>query len=93
MTILSKLWREFESSKTGEVTSSSQGPTLQVRIPAKLVTTSNHQVMSFFQGKNLHSCLLILYYFLYIYFDLLISLDGSIVSLSFVQSEGHFGPL
>mgnify|MGYP007059677176 FL=1 len=45
MTILLKLWREFESSKTGEVTSSSQGPTVEVRIPAKLVTTSNHQVM------------------------------------------------
>ena len=51
MTELLKLWREFESSKNGDVTSSSQCPTIDIRIPAKLVTTSNHQVMLFCTTK------------------------------------------
>eukprot|EP00250_Pteridium_aquilinum_P005311 c15426_g1_i2 orf=455-3070(-) len=41
---LTKLWKEYESLKNGEGTSSGQGPTIEIRIPAKLVTTSNHQV-------------------------------------------------
>ncbi|KAI5083381.1 hypothetical protein GOP47_0003124 [Adiantum capillus-veneris] len=41
---LTKLWREYESSKNGEGTSSGQGPTIEIRIPSKLVTTLNHQV-------------------------------------------------
>lgn len=41
---LTKLWKEYESLKNGEGTSLGQGPTIEIRIPAKLVTTSNHQV-------------------------------------------------
>lgn len=41
---LTKLWKDYESSKNGEGTSSGQGPTIEIRIPSKLVTTLNHQV-------------------------------------------------
>ncbi|KAH6558418.1 hypothetical protein KP509_1Z065200 [Ceratopteris richardii] len=41
---LTKLWKEYESSKNGEGMSLVQGPTIEIRIPAKLVTTQNHQV-------------------------------------------------
>lgn len=44
---LTKLWKEHElglTMKNGEGMSAGLGPTIQIRIPAKLVTTSNHQV-------------------------------------------------
>ena len=44
---LIKLWKEYESSqadKNGE--SSSNGPTLEIRIPAEHVTATNRQVRS-----------------------------------------------
>lgn len=44
---LTKLWKEYESAlpvKNGEGTNLSLGPTIEIRIPAKHVTTSNHQV-------------------------------------------------
>lgn len=47
---LTKLWREYELSqsqieKNGE--SSSNGPTLEIRIPAEYVTATNRQVSRF----------------------------------------------
>lgn len=47
---LTKLWKEYESLKNGEGTSLGQGPTIEIRIPAKLVTTSNHQACYFSQA-------------------------------------------
>ena len=50
MTELLKLWREYESSvgiQNGEDMGLGRSTTIEIRIPAKLVTTSNHQVCSF----------------------------------------------
>ncbi|MCO5608754.1 hypothetical protein L7F22_062970 [Adiantum nelumboides] len=41
---LTKFWKECEASKNGKGLSSGQGPTIEIRIPSKLVTTLNHQV-------------------------------------------------
>jgi len=44
-----KLWKEFEvsqASKIGE-SSSGVGPTLEIRIPAEHITTTNRQVIQY----------------------------------------------
>lgn len=49
-----KLWKEFEASKgtnNGE-SSSVAGPTLEIRIPAEHVTTTNRQVFQITQSKT-----------------------------------------
>jgi len=51
MQALIKLWKEYESSQSQvekNAESSSDGPTLEIRIPAENVTATNHQVRSNF---------------------------------------------
>lgn len=57
---LIKLWKEYESSQSPvekNAESINDGPTLEIRIPAKHVITTNHQVRSNFVIFNLDECL------------------------------------